>query len=139
MGHGATTDGRCPAGYLPQDQLWSRVGRQGAFGDSLNEFSLTSLVNGLAIAGHTIQVSDAYATHASITCAGTGCVGATVTNASPGNASGGGAWNVVFNGPATFHSLVFAPANGVITPPLATLPSLTRPFPLPSPNHQPGQ
>jgi hypothetical protein len=82
----------------------------GAFGDSANEFSLTSLFNGASIAGYTIQVTDA--THASITCAGIGCAAASVSNVSAGNSGGGGAWNVVFNGPAQFDSLVFAPANG---------------------------
>ena len=83
---------------------------KGAFNDSVNEFSLTSLVNGSSVAGYTVEVTSA--TTASITCSGTGCTAASVSNLSPGNGSGGGEWSIVLNGPATFDSLIFSPANG---------------------------
>src|SRR6185437_4117952 len=80
-----------------------------AFGDTVNEFSLLNVVNGLTT-GYTIEVTDP--THADVVCSGPNCVGVTLTNLSPGNDSGGGEWNVSFNTPATFQSLIFQPADG---------------------------
>jgi len=77
----------------------------GSFGDTVNEFALLDVVNGVTTALTLKVTSQSTATL-------DGSAGATVANLSAGNNGGGGEWLVTLNSPLAFHSLIFETADG---------------------------